>query len=231
MKKIIFILAILYSPSLFAATLTANTVPYVCQGGTSPQLCNSNIITDSSGNATSVLPTGTILAWAPTTLPAGFLWCNGQAVSRTTYAVLFTAIGATYGAGDGSTTFNLPDLMGRTMVGVDAMGGASATNRITQWSLLPAKMGGVFGEDVHRQTIDQMAPHQHANGYGEAFAPDAPFGVAAQYGNHNYGSSGTDQDNWEWNTDIKGGNGDGTGLGAPSNIVQPSIAIGYIIKN
>ena len=52
MKKFIFMmLAMLYCPSLFAATLTPNTVPYVCQGGTTPQLCNSNITTDSNGNA------------------------------------------------------------------------------------------------------------------------------------------------------------------------------------
>ena len=50
MKKVMFILAMLFSPSVFAATLTTNTVPYVCQGGASPQLCNSNISTDSSGN-------------------------------------------------------------------------------------------------------------------------------------------------------------------------------------
>jgi len=50
MKKVIFILAMLFAPSLFAATLTTNTVPYVCQGGTSPQLCNSNMTTDSNGN-------------------------------------------------------------------------------------------------------------------------------------------------------------------------------------
>jgi len=50
MKKIVFIISMLFCPSLYAATLTANTVPYVCQGGTSPQLCNSNLTTDSNGN-------------------------------------------------------------------------------------------------------------------------------------------------------------------------------------
>ena len=50
MKKIIFILALLFSPSLYAATLTPNTVPYVCQGGSSPQLCDSSVTTDSTGD-------------------------------------------------------------------------------------------------------------------------------------------------------------------------------------
>jgi hypothetical protein len=53
MKNIIFIIAMLFCPNLFAATLTTNTVPYVCQGGTNPQLCSSNLTTDSSGNLIS----------------------------------------------------------------------------------------------------------------------------------------------------------------------------------
>ncbi len=57
MKKIIFILTMLISQSLFAATLTTNTVPYVCQGGANPQLCNSNLTTDSSGNIVKGLGT------------------------------------------------------------------------------------------------------------------------------------------------------------------------------
>ncbi len=51
MKRIIFTLVMLFCPNLFAATLTTNTIPYVCQGGASPQLCSSNITTDSNGNA------------------------------------------------------------------------------------------------------------------------------------------------------------------------------------
>jgi microcystin-dependent protein len=54
--------------------------------------------------------TGTILPWSTVTPPSGFLECDGSAVSRSTYAALFAVISDTYGAGDGSTTFNLPDL-------------------------------------------------------------------------------------------------------------------------
>lgn len=56
------------------------------------------------------VPIGTIILHAATTAPAGTLVCDGSAISRTTYADLFAAIGTTYGAGDGSTTFNLPDV-------------------------------------------------------------------------------------------------------------------------
>ena len=84
-------------------------------------------------------PTGAIIQYAGGTAPTGWLLCEGQAVSRTgSYADLFAAIGTAYGTGDGSTTFNLPDLRGRIPVGkgthtsVDALGendGTSLANR------------------------------------------------------------------------------------------------------
>ena len=72
----------------------------------------------------SYLPSGIIMPFAGATTPAGWLLCDGSAISRTTYSSLFTALGTTHGAGDGSTTFNLPDLRGRTIAGKDDMGGA-----------------------------------------------------------------------------------------------------------
>lgn len=73
----------------------------------------------------SVKP-GTITSFAGSDAPTGWLLCYGQAVSRATYAALFTAIGTTYGAGDGSTTFVLPDMRGRVPGGKDDMGGTAA---------------------------------------------------------------------------------------------------------
>ena len=73
------------------------------------------------GNALAeVIPAGNVSATARASAPDGWLLCDGQAVSRTTYEVLFTAISTTYGAGNGSTTFNVPNLKGRMPVGVDA---------------------------------------------------------------------------------------------------------------
>ena len=57
-----------------------------------------------------ILPTGAVIPFAGSTTPSGYLLCNGAAVSRTTYSKLYSAIGTTYGSGDGSTTFNLPNL-------------------------------------------------------------------------------------------------------------------------
>ena len=62
---------------------------------------------------------GKIIMFAGSTAPEGTLYCNGAAISRTTYSELFAAIGTTYGAGDGSTTFNLPDLRGKWAMGAD----------------------------------------------------------------------------------------------------------------
>src|SRR5262245_7755956 len=69
---------------------------------------------------TLTTPPGVIQTYAGSTAPTGWLLCDGAAVSRTTFAVLFAICGTTYGAGDGSTTFNLPNLKGRMPVGIDA---------------------------------------------------------------------------------------------------------------
>lgn len=80
------------------------------------------------------LPVGLVIPYAGSSVPSKYLLCNGQAVSRTTYSALFTAIGTTWGSGDGSTTFNVPDLRGRFPLGVSgsfalgATGGASSIN-------------------------------------------------------------------------------------------------------
>lgn len=76
------------------------------------------------------VPTGAVMPFANAIAPTGWLLCFGQAVSRTTFAALFAVCGGSFGAGDGSTTFNVPDMRGRVGVGKDDMGGVAA-NRIT----------------------------------------------------------------------------------------------------
>lgn len=78
----------------------------------------------------STTPVGTIFDYAGATAPSGYLLCYGQAVSRVTYKGLFNVLSTVFGIGDGSTTFNLPDLRGRVVAGQDDMGGTSA-NRLT----------------------------------------------------------------------------------------------------
>lgn len=82
--------------------------------------------TITSTGIAGTVPVGAILDYSGTTIPSLWYLCYGQAVNRTTYSILFNAIGTTYGSGDGSTTFNLPDYRGRTLVGLDNMGGTAA---------------------------------------------------------------------------------------------------------
>ena len=86
------------------------------------------------GETGTTTPVGTILPWSNATAPTGFLKCDGTAVSRTTYAALFEVVGTTYGVGDGSTTFNLPDLASRTMVAANtstSVGDTGGLNKVT----------------------------------------------------------------------------------------------------
>lgn len=76
--------------------------------------------------AAQFVPAGVISAYGGASTPSGYLLCYGQAVSRTTYSGLYTALGTTWGVGDGSTTFNVPDLRDRMLVGKGNMGGTDA---------------------------------------------------------------------------------------------------------
>jgi len=95
-------------------------------------------------------PVGTVLLWPGATAPSGYLICNGSAVSRTTYSLLYTALGGSaspWGQGDGSTTFNLPDLRGRVPVGTSATYALAATG----------------GEASHTLAVAEMPAHAHAD--------------------------------------------------------------------
>lgn len=118
-----------YSPSSTTNTYTVSTtlpaewtqlvgsyLPSVVINGESI----SSSISRPGSSAIAEVRTGAIEMWATTTAPSGYLLCEGTAVSRTTYADLFNTIGTTFGAGDGSTTFNLPDFKGRLPIGVNS---------------------------------------------------------------------------------------------------------------
>lgn len=99
------------------------------------------------------LPSGAITMWGTTSAPTGWLLCDGSAVSRSTYSDLFGVIGETYGVGDGSTTFNLPDLQGNVPVGYDS--GQSEFDA----------MGETGGAKTHQLTEAELASHTHALSY------------------------------------------------------------------
>jgi microcystin-dependent protein len=97
----------------------------------------------------SAVPSGSINMWATASAPTGWLLCDGTAVSRTTYSDLFAVIGTTYGTGNGSTTFNLPNLKGRIPVGQDSAQ--------TEFDVL----GETGGAKTHTLTSAEMPSHTH----------------------------------------------------------------------
>ena len=105
-----------------------------------------NAIGGSGGTVSDTLPIGSVVEWFSTTIPTNWLECNGQAISRTEYAELFAIIGTKYGSGDGSTTFNLPNIKGKTTVGLDIDD--------TDFNTL----GKTGGEKTHTLTENEIPP-------------------------------------------------------------------------
>lgn len=121
-------------------------------------------------------PIGTVIDFAGTASPnSNWLLCYGQAVSRTTYATLFARLGTAWGAGDGSTTFNLPDYRGRLGIGKDNMGGTAANRITTAGSGVDGlTLGASGGAQNVSLTIAQMPSHDHG-------------GVTSTIGDHAHG--------------------------------------------
>lgn len=97
-------------------------------------------------------PTGAYMGFATMNVGTGWLYCDGREVSRSTYSELFAAIGTTHGAGNGTTTFNLPDARGRSLIG-SGTGDALSTFRDIN--------NPYVGEETHVQTVAELAAHTH----------------------------------------------------------------------
>lgn len=123
------------------------------------------LYTDITAGGGRGLPIGSLIPYHSSTPPTGFLYCDGSAVSRTTYADLYAIIGTTYGSGDGSTTFNLPNIKGRSLMGVDPSGtgeiptAAAATKGAATVTLTTAEI------PAHTHTISDPG-HTHSYSYG-----------------------------------------------------------------
>lgn len=169
---------------------------------------------DGAGFSTvggSSVPAGVYVPFGGPIAPIGWLLCYGQAVSRANYQSLFTAIGTTYGAGDGSTTFNLPDLRGRVVAGKDNMGGTAAS-RLTS-PVAGATLGAVGGSQSHILSTTEMPSHTH--------------GLTLPVVNLGPSSSGlSNLSESQPGSQLTGA----TGGGGAHNNVQPTIVANYIIK-
>jgi microcystin-dependent protein len=164
------------------------------------------------------LPAGMIVPFAGSVVPAGWLPCDGSTISRTTYANLFSAIGIVWGGGDGSTTFNLPDLRGRTPIGAGQ--GPNLTNRT---------LGQTLGEETHILSKEEMPAHSHGvndPGHQHGLYFGTPGG-----GDNNFGETfSAGKVNTYTASALTGISIQDAGGGAAHNNMQPSIAVGYIIK-
>ncbi len=146
---------------------------------TADKIANSNITLEKLHQEIidRLVPIGTIVEFAGNTgVPANWLECNGQIVSRFTYSILFTRLGTIWGVGDGATTFGLPDRRGRTGVGIGSDN--STGGRITGATAPSITLGGAFGTETHTLTIAQMPSHNHAL-VQQSFQASVPVGGSA----------------------------------------------------
>jgi microcystin-dependent protein len=160
---------------------------------------NSRIL-DGTG---FVMPVGSVLSFAGSIVPNGWLECDGTDVSRTTFADLFSVIRTTYGGGDGTTTFNLPNIKGKVVVGYNA----SETEFDT--------IGETSGEKAHTLTVNEIPSHNHV--FTEAYGGSGVY---------------PDADKSPSSTSLQRPSGaiGNTGGGAAHNNLQPYIALKFIIK-
>ena len=149
-------------------------------------------------DVSSSVHVGVIVDFAGNIVPDGWLFCNGQAVSRFAFSALFAVIGTAYGAGDGVTTFNVPDLRGRVTAGVDNMGGAGSANRLS--TINSTTIGGTGGTQSHALTAAELANHTHSgttessgghnhSGMTGVSGSHAHSGMAVAAGAHNHGGT------------------------------------------
>jgi len=180
-----------------------------------------------------VLPSGLILPFGGAAAPSGYLLCYGQAISRSTYSTLFSAISTTYGVGDGSSTFNLPDLRGRTIAGQDDMGGVSA-NRLTDavtGGLNGDTLGDTGGTESHTLTSAQSGLVGHTHGVSASLEAVTGSGTAER--GVDTGDSAFQGNNAANNTSMINVSISAVASADASeahNIVQPTIILNYIIK-
>ena len=175
---------------------------------------------DSAGSA--ALPIGSISLWATALAPSGWLMCDGSAVSRTGFAHLFAVLGTTWGVGDGSTTFNVPNTAGRVVRGVNGTYALTST-------------GGADAQTASGSQVISSAnlpPHRHQQSRGGGINIISSGSTQVQGISDNTGSDGQTQAGMTYqengttlvaNTALP--------LSVSGSVVNPYVAINYIIKS
>ena len=217
-------------------TLGSSKLKVKDAGITATQLATDSVITAKiqdgavtaakldAGAVSVLMPTASIMPYAGSSAPTGYLLCDGAAISRSTYSTLFGLLATTYGSGDGSSTFNIPDLRGRVIAGQDDMGGASA-NRLTGLTggVDGDVLGGSGGAETHTLATSELPAHDHD--VDTAVKSNSTNGVAGNYPTGTNLSSPSAAQLGANTNSIKN-----TGGGGAHNNVQPTIILNYIIK-
>jgi microcystin-dependent protein len=180
------------------------TAPTAAAGTSTTQIATTAFVLSNGA------PTGGLIMWGTGTAPSGWLLCDGTAVNRTTYAALFAVIGTTFGVGDGSTTFNVPNYTNRMPYGttVGATGGSATTTLIT--ANLPSHTHSITDPGhSHSYTINTLAGNNAAGSI-----PDYIRQGSATTGTATTGITATDA----------------TGSGTAVTTISPYLGINFIIK-
>lgn len=192
--------------------------PYVISAATQ--------VVDESGEPTGGTGerlVGEVIAYGGVSAPTGWLMCDGTAVNRSIYADLFAVLGTRFGAGDGSTTFNLPDFTGRVPIGASGdkpLGDTGGTNAVTLSSgNLPAHTHTINHDHAATQVGMKYADDTQGGGTGKRVTDIA----------NQTGAGGTVED---FPVDLPAytGNSGSTGSGTPVDITPAYSAVNYLIK-
>jgi microcystin-dependent protein len=188
----------------------------------------------------SIIPPGVTLPYSGTVVPTGWLTCDGSEVSRSTYAALYAALGGAsspYGQGNGSTTFNLPDLRGRVVAGKDSPVSGVYADRLTSTTVNSRTLGQPGGEQTHALLSSESGVPAHSHGITE---PNSGQGHRHQTATTNgFGGEGGGANGGDFvpavyslysTTGITINNNAAENASSAHNNVQPTIVLNYIVK-
>jgi microcystin-dependent protein len=215
----------------------AVTTAKIADGDVTPAKLDS---TDVAGFHDLLIPAGVIWEFSGLTAPTGWMFPDGRAISREAYPVYFADVGTTYGVGDGSTTFNIPDRRGTVAAGQDNFGtAAGAAGRMTGWAL-----GDVGGAEDHALADNEGARHYHTfsgntgtesstHTHSEQYGIAGNTGIQQSGGGTFFAGNGSQQTGGQSTSHYHAFSGSTSypdDYGDPHNNVQPTTVMNFILK-